>query len=276
MLSPIQICHRISIPNVFNVNHISLATSKEIWLSNRKRVIKSNQSGKVLNEVRIDDIWGSASHTVGDSGVILVIRGDKVIRCPPNQDEKNLLASEWTILSIFSSKVNGDLLLGIYILIEKGSRTKLARYTRDGRLISEIEYFEGKRLYVSPMYLSENINGDVCTSDIDTCLVKAVDRQGTLQFSYDGLPSHAEFFPTGICNDSLGHVIVCNRHDSNPSVHLLDMNGRFLSVILSQADGIHDPWGLCVDDDGKLYVGQNDSNEIMVFKYLKETSDQIS
>ena len=77
MLSPIQICHRISIPNVFNVNHISLATSKEIWLSNRKRVIKSNLRGKVLNEVRIDDIWGSASHTVDDSVVILVIRGIK-------------------------------------------------------------------------------------------------------------------------------------------------------------------------------------------------------
>ena len=136
-------------------------------------------------------------------------------------------------------------------------------------LIFEIEYVDGKRLNVSPMYLSENINGDACTSDIDTCLVKAVDRQGTLQFSYDGLHSHAEFFPTGICHDSLGHVIVCNRHDFNSSVYLLDINGRFLSVILSQADGMHDPWGLCVDDDGKLHVGQNDSSVIMVFKYLE-------
>lgn len=127
-----------------------------------------------------------------------------------------------------------------------------------------------KKDYVSPLYLSENINSDICTADIDTCLVKAVDKNGKLKFSYSGLPSHADFFPTGICNDSLGHVIVCNRHDSNPSVHLLDMSGEFLSLILHDRDDIHDPWGLCVDEDGRLYLGQNDCSSIKVFKYLEK------
>lgn len=179
-----------------------------------------------------------------------------------------MIAPDWTVLSIYSSKLNGDILLGIYILIEKGSRTKLARYTSNDGLISELEYFEEKGLYVSPLYLSENINSDICTADTDTCLVKAVDKNGKLKFSYDGLPSHANVFPTGICNDSVGHVIVCNRHDSNPSVHLLDIDGEFLSLILNDRDDIHDPWGLCVDGEGRLYLGQNDCSSIKVFKYL--------
>lgn len=270
LLRSLHECSSISISNVYNVNHISHVTTTFVWLSNRKSVFKIDHSGRVLHKFRIDDIWGSASHTIDQSGNCLLIRNDKIIRCKSNGEEETLIAPDWTVLSIYSSKLNGDILLGIYILIEKGSRTKFARYTRDGGVISEMEYFEEKRLYVSPLYLSENINSDICTADIDTCLVKAVDKNGKLKFSYSGLPSHADFFPTGICNDSLGHVIVCNRHDSNPSVHLLDMSGEFLSLILHDRDDIHDPWGLCVDEDGRLYLGQNDCSSIKVFKYLEK------
>jgi hypothetical protein len=261
----------ISIPNVYNVNHIAHVTSERIWVSDRKHVMQVDHSGHSMHSLRIDDIWASASHTVEkDENVLYVKNEHEVIRAPMGRNEQALLAVEWTILSIYASQINGDILLGIYILIEKGSKTRLARYTRNGQLLSEIEYYDDKRLYVSPLYLSENINGDICTADIDTCLVKAVNKEGVPRFSYDGLPKHSGFFPTGICNDVLGHVIVCNRHDSNPSVHLLDMNGQFLSIILTEKDGVKDPWGLCVDDKGKLYLGQHDCPTIKVYKYLQQ------
>lgn len=139
LLRSLHECSSISISNVYNVNHISHVTTTFVWLSNRKSVFKIDHSGRVLHKFRIDDIWGSASHTIDQSGNCLLIRNDKVLRCKSNEEEETLIAPDWTVLSIYSSKLNGDILLGIYILIEKGSRTKLARYTRDGGVISELE-----------------------------------------------------------------------------------------------------------------------------------------
>lgn len=124
LLPFVQELSPISIPNVYNVNHIAHVTSEKIWLSDRKHVMKIDHSGHSLQSFRIDDIWGSASHTAEKDGNILYIKNDhQVIRATKDGNEQTLLTLEWTILSIYASQLNGDILLGIYILIEKGSQT---------------------------------------------------------------------------------------------------------------------------------------------------------
>lgn len=109
-------------------------------------------------------------------------------------------------------------------------------------------------------WIADNFDHRVC----------AFNDEGKEIYSYDGYqegsPQH--FSPTGICNDLLGHVLVCNCHGSNPSVHLLDKNGQFLKMIVCDREDVKEPWGLCVDDKGELYLGQKNCNVIKVFQYL--------
>ncbi|XP_061195729.1 uncharacterized protein LOC133203950 [Saccostrea echinata] len=232
-----------------------------------------DRQGRIVKCFAIDDIWGSSSHALEKNGNLLLINDERVERISPDGFKSTIIAPEWSILSICTSGFNGHIILGLYILIDKGSKTKLARYNNKGTLLSEIEYYQNKRLYVSPLYLSENINMSICTADIDTCLVRAVDKSGELLFTYDGQPKQVDFFPTGICNDIFGHILVCNRHKSNPSVHLLDINGKLKSIILNQSDGITDPWGICVDTEGRIYLGQHDCSFIKVYEYLEDIVD---
>ena len=91
-----------------------------------------------------------------------------------------------------------------------------------------------------------------------------VNKSGQHRFSYTGQGS--VFLPYGICTDVLGHILVCD-HVSE-TVHLLDQDGGFLSVILSEQQGIERPRGVCVDDENNLYVGQL-YNTVTVYKYLE-------
>nr|XP_022307510.1 uncharacterized protein LOC111113508 [Crassostrea virginica] len=68
---------------------------------------------------------------------------------------------------------------------------------------------------------------------------------------------------------ALGHILVCD-HVSD-TVHLLDQDGGFLTVILTPQQGIHvyGPRGVCVDDGHNLYVGQWFDETVTVYKYLE-------
>ena len=150
--------------------------------------------------------------------------------------------------------------------IERNEEAKVTRYSKTGKEIQNIQRDnQGQELYSDPRYIAENINGDICTSDYNKRAVVVVNKSGQHRFSYKGRGS--EFLPWGICTDVLGHILVCDK--DNKSVHLLDQDGRFLSIILSAQQGIKDPRGLCVDDENNLYVGQFDTNTVTVYKYLQ-------
>lgn len=59
--------------------------------------------------------------------------------------------------------------------------------------------------------------------------VVVVDRSGEHRFSYTG--QGLDFDPHGICTDVLGHILVCDY--INYTVHLLDQDGKFLSLLLT-------------------------------------------
>ena len=143
--------------------------------------------------------------------------------------------------------------------------SRLTRYSKTGKELQSIQRHKGQDLYEYPHpYITENINGDICTSDYDKKAVVVVNKSGEYRFSYKG--SESTILPRGICTDALGHILVCEKEGD---VHLLDQDGGFLSVVLKFQQGIMDPCGICLDDENNLYVGQSFTKTLTVYKYLK-------
>nr|XP_022300955.1 protein lin-41-like [Crassostrea virginica] len=150
----------------------------------------------------------------------------------------------------------------------KDREAKVTRYNKAGKEVQNIQKDnQGQKLYSEPHYITENINGDICASNIDFYdgAVVVVNKSGHHRFSYTGQGS--EFWPCGICTDVLGHILVCD--DNSSSVHLLDQDGGFMSVILSKQQGIKRPRGVSVDNENNLGVGQWITNTVTVYKYLQ-------
>ena len=121
-----------------------------------------------------------------------------------------------------------------------------------------------QQLYSNPDYITENINGDICTSDYGIRAVVVVNKSGHHRFSYSGQKS--VFYPYGICTDVVGHIIVCNAYFENRTVDILDQDGQFLRFLLQPPDIIL-PRSVCTDDENNL-VGQH-LTTVTVFKYLQ-------
>ena len=180
---------------------------------------------------------------------------------PSKKITEFIKTGDWTPISVHSSRVNGDLLVGMI----KTGEAKVTRYSKTGKEIQNIQRDnQGQELYSEPHYITENINRDICTSDYGKFAVVVVNYSGQHRFSYTGQGSG--FCPCGICTDVLGHILVCDFYSD--TVHLLDKDGGLLSVILSSHQGIKYLCSVCLDDENNLYVGQRTTNTVTVYKYL--------
>ncbi|XP_022315390.2 uncharacterized protein LOC111119484 [Crassostrea virginica] len=167
---------------------------------------------------------------------------------------------DWEPLSIHSSGINGDILVGM----TKNEKAKITRYNQTGKEIQNIQRENHREtLYRYQHFITENINGDICTSDYDKKAVVVVNKSGQHRFSYTG--GKRNFSPYGICTDVLGHILVCHFTFQNTAVHLLDQDGH-LKALLTQPE-ISRASCICVDNENNLCVGSNDT--VTVFKYLK-------
>ncbi|XP_062605178.1 uncharacterized protein LOC134266969 [Saccostrea cucullata] len=190
--------------------------------------------------------------------------GNYVKKLESNGIITTLFSTNDNINCIYSSRITGDILLGLYNTVLYTS--KVTRYDKTGQKILDIEEDnQGVKLYDWPSYITENRNGDIWTSD--TVKVVVVNKSGKHRFNYIGHPSHY-FNPKGICTDILGHVLVCDCSPSDAGVHLLDQDGRFLSLLLTKEHNVHRPQTMCVDDKHNLYLGQSFITIIRVYKYL--------
>lgn len=168
----------------------------------------------------------------------------------------------WKPLSIHSSHINGDLLVGMW----KKKESKVTRYNKRGIEIQNIpKDNKGQKLYEYPCYITENINRDICVSDPEQNAVIVVTASGQFRFSYRG-DQKSEFSPRGLCTDILGHILVCDT--KKETVHLLDEDGRFLSLLLEK-QGLFVPLSVCVDDENDLYVSQSWKSGVSVYRYLR-------
>ena len=144
----------------------------------------------------------------------------------------------------------------------RGEDAKVTRYDKTGREIQNIQKDNnGETLYVHPHYITENINGDICTSDIGKQAV-VVGGQGEHRFPNAGLGR--SFLPHGICTDTKGRILVC---DYNGAVHFLDQDGHFLQYIFT-GDDLGFPCSICLDNENNLYMGNAFTNIVTMYEYL--------
>lgn len=125
-----------------------------------------------------------------------------------------------------------------------GKKAIVRRYDETGKELQSIESLSRRRrLYSYPHYITENINGDICTSDYN----KRADKSGRYRFSYTGHDQGSVFHPFGICTDILGRIIVC----SSKAVDILDEDGRWLSALPTPQQKACVPRSVCVHDENK-------------------------
>ncbi|XP_062621401.1 tripartite motif-containing protein 2-like [Saccostrea cucullata] len=256
-----------NVPGVDSVHHVSLDQSDRLWISDSDgNLVQTDLQGNVIQKIKTNG--GLGYHTVTqDRDLIFTDQNKKVINriTQDNNITEFIKTGDWEPLSIYSSHINGDLLVG---MVTDGERqAKVTRYNKTGKELQNIQWDnKGQGLYNSPCYITENINGDICTSDLLNRAVVVVNKSGQHRFSYTGQGS--EFDPFGICTDILGHILVCDY--VSETVHLLDQDGQFLSLLLTQQQGVRRPRSVCVDDENNLYVGQFKTNTLTVYKYLLE------
>ncbi|XP_065929133.1 tripartite motif-containing protein 2-like [Magallana gigas] len=250
---------------VDRVHHVSLGKSGRLWVSNGSgTLVQTDLQGYQLQKIQTSgQIEGY--HTVTQEGDLIYTDIDnKVInRITPENTIIEFIKTElWVPLSIHSSHINGDILVGM----RKNGAGKVTRYKKTGTLIQNIECDnKGQKLYDIPHNITENLNSDICTSDKGKRAVVVVDKAGQHRFSYKG--QGALFYPRGVCTDVLGHILVCDYYSD--TVYLLDQDGQFLCILLTKQQGVNDPYSVCVDDENNLILGEKNTNTVTVYKYLQ-------
>ncbi|XP_078310235.1 uncharacterized protein LOC111135507 [Crassostrea virginica] len=258
---------KYSVPGVYNARHVSVEKSGRLWVSDlRGNLVQTDLQGKQLQKIQTSG-GEEGYHTATQDGDLIYTDQDenKIYRITPDRKITEFIKTgDWRPLGVHSSRINGDILVGM----GKDREAKVTRYSKAGKEIQNIQRDnQGQELYSDPRYITENINGDICTSDYYKHAVVVLNKSGQHRFSYTGQGS--VFYPYGICTDVLGHILVCHVTFVSSTVDLLDQDGGFLSFILSPQQGIQCPCGVCVDDENNLYVGQHGTNTVTVYKYLQ-------
>ncbi|XP_062590547.1 E3 ubiquitin-protein ligase TRIM45-like [Saccostrea cucullata] len=253
-----------NVAGVDGVFHVSPDQPGRLWISESKgNLVQTDLLGNVIQKIKTSG-GDRGYHTFTQDRDLIFTDKDKNVINRITQDNnitEFIKTGDWFPFSIHSSHINGDLLVGMM----KRQMGKVTRYNTTGKELQNIQRDnKGQKLYSFPIYITVNINGDICTSDYFNGVV-VVNKSGQHRFSYRGQESR--FHPYGICTDVLVHILVCD--GVSQTVHLLDQDGQFLSLLLTQQQGLYIPYSVCVDDENNLCVGQAQSNTLTVYKYLK-------
>lgn len=160
--------------------------------------------------------------------------------------------------------ISGDILIGVGHR-SANSHPKIVRYRGERRVMEIYKDEHGNPIFQGAhISVTENINGDIITTDANSKAVVALDNTGRVKFRYNQSPPGREmpFCPGKVVTDSVGRIIVA---DDNHCLHILDQNGRFLRCV--DNCGLDRPSGLSLDSEGRLWVGSYHTGEIKVIKY---------
>lgn len=252
------------VPGVDSTWYLSVDKSGRVWASDDGgNLVQTDPEGNQLQKIQTSG-KDEGYHTVTPTGDLLYAdKIKKIINKIPqsNRISKFFKTGDWEPLSIHSSHINGDVLVGM----RKDREAKVTRY-KNGKEIQNIQ-MDNKRqaMYNSPLYITENDNGDICASDDEKQAVVVVSKAGQHRFSYRG--QEPAFHPYGICTDCSGNILISVGLLSNGTVEIISQDGHFLSRLFAMDQEIKSPRCVCVSDKNNLYVGQEMSNKVKVFKY---------
>ena len=154
------------------------------------------------------------------------------------------------------------------------NKCSIFKFTARGNKTGHLDGDKAKRIPVHPYRVAENIDGSIAVSDWlseKEGRVVVFSHDGKVRMVYYGLDDEKRnFLPYGICTDRFGHIIVGDV--VNQEVHLLDIKGHFLKVLITKEELDNErPYSLAVDHMGTLWVG-NERAQIKIFRYLLHQS----
>ena len=218
------------------------------------------------------------------SGNSFIPHGSGILVC--NRKQKNILkidmsgkSTPWIDTSPLEAKCLAEALDGKILISLRdeysGTRTKHSQrcvrmVTPSGDTLKSYEYGEDGRTPVltSPLYVTQNGNSDVCVVNM---YVVAQDEwrghvcvfyeDGGFKFKYSG--HSGEFFPYGLCCDSVCNIISVNQHDD--TIHVVSSEGLFLKYLFTRDTYVPDPMSLALYR-GVLWVGFQ-GGEVHVYRY---------
>lgn len=271
----------LKLPNIDQCDHISCVTPDRVWISNFKHELRliDTETGECLHKV--DEVrepltaefpvtvTGNGYHTVNSQCELFYV--DKYLSINKlSADGKNtdpvlkISPPKPAIQCIHCSPFSENLLIGITIQ-ENGAVMRFDNTLKEFQLLNPYTSL----LHRNPCYISENTNGDVVVSDyygFQNGALVVTDCNGIHRFSYTG----KVFWPAGLCNDALSHILLCEIHTQ--TVRILNKDGVFLSYLLTDHSfGIHKPIGLSYDvNTHLLYVGSGSikASRLSIFRYL--------
>ena len=102
------------------------------------------------------------------------------------------------------------------------------------------------------------VNSDLYIGDLgcdeSASKVVALDKDYRIRYEYTGQRDREHFIPRDLCTDNAGRVLVTDT--VNNRVHILDRDGHFLQYLLTEEQGLSEPWRIDVDSKGNAWVGE--------------------
>ncbi|XP_062614236.1 E3 ubiquitin-protein ligase TRIM36-like [Saccostrea cucullata] len=224
----------------------ALLRDEEIWTCGDDKLIKLyNLKGKLLKSIKTKS--GKKPHdiTVTRSGdLFFVDKNARTVNIVKNKQINEVFRLQGWVPNSICSSSSGDLLVTMY---SDEEQSKVVRYY--GSTEKQTIQFdsEGKPLYSSGKYISENRNLDICVADNGASAVVV------------GL-----FAPYGITTDSQSQILIADYY--NYCIHILDQDGQFLRYI-DNCD-LQNPWSLCVDTSDNLFVAESISGKVKKIRYM--------
>lgn len=157
--SAIQITE-FSAPEGISPWHISCKRAKHTWISDISGILAATDAkGTELFSFKTQTVMecNYGFHASTKDGDLVFVNEKFVSRMTCEASSFRVIqlihTDDWTASSVYSFNINGDLLVGMI----KGEKGKVTRYDQRGHKLSDIP-----RFFLSPNYITENINGDVC------------------------------------------------------------------------------------------------------------------
>ena len=275
----------LSVTGATRCNHHSFVTPDRVWVSDEDNLLLTDiATGKKLHSVENPLNSRTGIHTVNSEGELIFIDKFEQINKLGNDMETTLTLKgvpdqTWRPLCVYYSPFSESLLVGMcYFNTLIG---KVMRYDKMGNHTQTIppkaDAWLHENLYQTPIYITENNNGDVVVSDEDQMAVMVTTREGKYRFYYIGrrfyyigrVTGLGEFMPRGICTDAMSNILVCCGMTN--TIHMLNKDGQFLSYIFT---GItpeieYRPESLSYDfNTHALWIGYSNNNTMAMGRYI--------
>ncbi|XP_062617436.1 uncharacterized protein LOC134279100 [Saccostrea cucullata] len=253
--------------------HVDLAWIRGDEAEIKKVDIQGNEKATVKTVTKL----GRPSGLIElDDGSIFFsdLHSKMVKKVSKDLQEEAAISLDWYPMGLCISR-SGHILVCVAFLQgntkDTSDRGKVLRMSFKGVTLQEImKDDEEKHLYSRPICISENLNQDVCVSDVYKHSIVVVDRTGLFRFAYSGggfYKNRKKFEPTELDTDSLGNIAASD--SMNNLVHLLDIDGNLIKYVLTAREGISAPRGLKVDKEDRVWITEEVTGYVKIFIYLE-------